>query len=64
MMTAGIVIRAGAVRVLHAQSGAPYYWVGETTGRDFLFEATRKPQQQQKRPGNEPGLSVFLAPQS
>jgi uncharacterized protein (DUF1330 family) len=34
MMTAGIIIGVGAISVLHAQSGAPYYMVAEVKVTD------------------------------
>jgi uncharacterized protein (DUF1330 family) len=34
LVTAGIVIGAGAISVLHAQSGAPYYEVAEINVKD------------------------------
>jgi hypothetical protein len=34
MMTAGIIIGVGAIGVLHAQSGAPYYMVAEVKVTD------------------------------
>jgi hypothetical protein len=34
LVTSGIIIGAGAINVLHAQSGAPYYLVAEINVKD------------------------------